>query len=58
MKGSDTLRHQCALGIDSVEDAQIAAIAKTAELALTTRNIKDFSDIEGLKLLNPWVEKV
>jgi toxin FitB len=42
----------------SVEDAQIAAIAKTAELALTTRNIKDFSDIEGLKLLNPWVEKV
>jgi predicted nucleic acid-binding protein len=41
-----------------VEDAQIAAIAKTAELALTTRNIKDFSDIEGLKLLNPWVEKV
>lgn len=42
----------------SVEDAQIAAIAKTAELSLTTRNIKDFSDIEGLTLLNPWAEKV
>ncbi|MFH0788363.1 MAG: type II toxin-antitoxin system VapC family toxin [Pseudomonadota bacterium] len=42
----------------SVEDAQIAAIAKTAELALTTRNTKDFSDIEGLTLLNPWVEKI
>lgn len=42
----------------SVEDAQIAAIAKTAELSLTTRNIKDFSDIKGLTLLNPWEEKV
>jgi toxin FitB len=41
-----------------VEDAQIAAIAKTAELALTTRNIKDFSDIEGLRLINPWTENV
>lgn len=41
-----------------VEDAQIAAIAKTAGLALTTRNIKDFSNIEGLKLLDPWTEKV
>ena len=42
----------------SVEDAQIAAIARTAELALTTRNSKDFSDIEGLTLLNPWAEKI
>lgn len=42
----------------SVEDAQIAAIAKTAELPLTTRNSKDFADIAGLKLLNPWVENV
>ena len=42
----------------SVEDAQIAAIARTAELALTTRNTKDFSDIEGLTLLNPWAEKI
>jgi toxin FitB len=42
----------------SVEDAQLAAIARTAELALTTRNTKDFSDIEGLTLLNPWAEKI
>ena len=42
----------------SVEDAQIAAIARTAELALTTRNTKDFSDIEGLTLHNPWAEKI
>ena len=42
----------------SVEDAQIAAIARTGELALTTRNTKDFSDIEGLTLLNPWTEKI
>jgi predicted nucleic acid-binding protein len=40
----------------SVEDAQIAAIAITAELVLATRNTKDFSGIEGLKLVNPWTE--
>jgi len=38
----------------SVEDGQIAAIARTAGIALATRNTKDFSDIEGLKLVNPW----
>ena len=38
----------------SVEDAQIAAIARTADLALATRNTKDFSDITGLKLVDPW----
>ncbi len=38
----------------SVEDAQIAAIAITAGLALATRNTKDFSDITGLKLVDPW----
>lgn len=40
----------------SIEDAQIAAIARTADLVLATRNIKDFSDISGLKLVNPWVD--
>ena len=38
----------------TVEDAQIAAIAIAADLALATRNTKDFLDIEGLKLINPW----
>jgi toxin FitB len=38
----------------TVEDAQIAAIAITADLAIATRNTKDFLDIEGLKLINPW----
>lgn len=38
----------------SVEDAQIAAIAKTAGLVLATRNVKDFADIEGLQVVNPW----
>jgi len=38
----------------TVEDAQIAAIALTADLALATRNTKDFMGIEGLKLINPW----
>ena len=36
------------------EDAQIAAIAVTENLTLVTRNIKDFTEIEGLKLINPW----
>ena len=38
----------------SVEDAQIAAIARAGGLALATRNIKDFSRIDGLKLVDPW----
>lgn len=38
----------------TVEDAQIAAIAMTADLVLVTRNTKDFLGIEGLKLVNPW----
>ena len=40
----------------SVEDAQIAAIAGTAGLTLVTRNTKDFSDITGLELVDPWVD--
>ena len=40
----------------SVEDAQIAAIALTAGFALATRNVKDFSGIEGLVLMNPWTD--
>lgn len=39
----------------SVEDAQIAAIARTADLSLATRNTKDFIDIPGIDLINPWV---
>lgn len=38
----------------SVEDAQIAAIARSAGLTLATRNTKDFSDIDELPLVNPW----
>ncbi len=38
----------------SVEDAQIAAIALTANLTLATRNVKDFSNIGKLKIINPW----
>lgn len=37
----------------SVEDAQIAAIARTANLTLATRNTRDFSGLTGLKLINP-----
>ena len=38
----------------SVEDAQIAAIARAGGLSLATRNIRDFSGIEGLKVIAPW----
>lgn len=38
----------------SVEDAQIAAIATTNRLALATRNVPDFEEIDGLLTINPW----
>ena len=38
----------------STEDAQIAAIALTAGLTVATRNTKDFENIDGLTLANPW----
>jgi predicted nucleic acid-binding protein len=40
----------------SVEDAQIAAVARISGLTLATRNTKDFSGIEGLALVNPWTD--
>ncbi len=39
----------------SVEDAQIAAIARSSGLTLATRNTRDFSDIDDLPLVNPWM---
>ncbi len=38
----------------STEDAQIAAIALAAGLCVVTRNTKDFENIDGLMLANPW----
>ena len=38
----------------STEDGQIAATALSHELSLATRNAKDFKDIPGLTVLNPW----
>ena len=38
----------------SVEDAQIAAIAVHHRLPLATRNTKDFVQVPGLALVNPW----
>ncbi len=37
-----------------VQDAQIAAIAIANGLQLATRNVKDFANIDGLSLINPW----
>lgn len=38
----------------STEDAQIAATALAAGLTVVTRNTKDFENIDGLTLANPW----
>ena len=38
----------------SVEDAQIAAVARANNLRLVTRNSKDFELIDGLIVINPW----
>lgn len=38
----------------SIEDAQIAAIALANGLTVATRNTKDFENIDGLTLANPW----
>jgi predicted nucleic acid-binding protein len=38
----------------SVEDGQIAAIALANELSLATRNVADFSGIDGLSLVDPF----
>ena len=35
-------------------DAIIAATARVYDLSLVTRNIDDFKNIKGLKLINPW----
>ncbi len=39
----------------SVEDAQIAAIALVHDMTVITRNTKDFDNILGLRVLNPWL---
>jgi predicted nucleic acid-binding protein len=38
----------------AVEDAQIAAIAAHHRIPLATRNTKDFAQLPGLSLFNPW----
>lgn len=37
-------------------DAQIAAIARTADGTLATRNVKDFEHC-GIRVVNPWAEQ-
>ena len=37
-----------------IVDTLIASAAITHHMTLVTRNIKDFEDIEGIMLVNPW----
>ena len=47
--------HRTRMGLPiSTEDAQIAAIALNHGFRLATRNTKDFVEIAGLSLINPW----
>ena len=39
-----------------VFDSLLAASALARRLTMVTRNTKDFEKIQGLKLLNPWLE--
>ena len=38
----------------NTEDAQIAAVARSRNYRLATRNVADFAGIAGLTLINPW----
>ena len=37
-----------------VADTLIASSAITHHMVLVTRNVKDFEDVEGINLFNPW----
>ena len=37
-----------------IQDTLIAATAVANNLVIATRNVKDFRDIAGLSVFNPW----
>jgi predicted nucleic acid-binding protein len=41
----------------STEDGEIAAISLLHGLPLVTRNVKDFDNIAGLNIVNPWEDR-
>lgn len=41
----------------AMADAQIASIALSQNLAVVTRNTKDFEQIQGLTVINPWLSQ-
>ena len=51
---ADIRSHRRAIGRPiELPDAQIAAIARSHDMAVATRNIADFTDC-GVELINPW----
>ncbi len=52
---ADIAAHRRAVGLHiDIPDAQIAAIARSNDMAVATRNINDFTDC-GVELINPWL---
>ena len=49
-----SVRHKSGKPV-STEDAQIAAIARSRNFQVATRNVADFADIHALQIVNPWV---
>lgn len=47
------LQHQVKRPLPAI-DSLLAATALHHDMALVTRNIKDFSDCPGLEIINPW----
>ena len=37
-----------------IDDSIIAATAINHNMTLVTRNVKDYNDIQGINLINPW----
>jgi predicted nucleic acid-binding protein len=51
---ADKWGYLCSINNIPAIDALIAASAIVHNLKLVTRNIKDFSSIAGLEIINPW----
>ena len=47
------IRKRMGLGLKCIVDMQMSAIARANDMAIATRNVKDFEHV-GLEIINPW----